>query len=183
MANIVTELLYLGTTLTTELAERGGANLIKNVKTVVLDLTKQKSYCKKLRSVFCPNAKEPKIEVTHNFQGDGYRSVSYRFKDGNIPLSGAGITQKENGAVDFNLNIVDSATQVEHISASGSYNPNVKFFDWNNCGETLEHRFGITSASIDSNGFSFRASVNDKSALSVLNQIKSFFSNPILKLT
>ena len=179
MKNIIFDLLTLGSTLSKELAATKGTQVIKESKTVIIDLTKPRSYSKRLRSVFCPHAKEPKLEVTQNFQFENSRGLSYRFKDGNVPLSGAGISHQENGVINFNVNVVDSATQTEHINASGMFNPNERFFDWNNCGESLEHRFGTTMASVDSSGFAFKTSVNDKSALKVISDIKSFFrKNP-----
>lgn len=177
MKNTVIDLLTLGSTLSKELARTKGAQIVQNNKTAIIDLTKPRSYSKNLIKMFCPHAKEPKLEVTHNFQLEGSRELSYRFKDGEVPLSGVGIAHRENGRIDFNINVVDSATKTERISASGMYNPNEPFFNWDNCGETLEHRFGRIIASADSSGFAIRTSVNDKSALKVLNDIKSFFKS------
>jgi len=178
MANVITELLFLSRELTTQLAERSGTEVVQSSKTVVLDLTKQKAHRRKLWNIFCPNAKEPKLEVANNLQGKNAGGVSFRFKDGNVPLSGASMQYRGDGQIDLRFNVVDSATQVEKISASGSYNPTQKFFDTNNWGEAIEHRFGSTSASLDSSGFNIRATINDQAALNVINQIKNFFTKP-----
>lgn len=171
MANTVTKLLVLGTELSKQLL---GAEELQKAEKVVIDLSKSKPYCTKLRSIFCPKANAPRLEVRQNMDGEA-RGIAFRFIDGNAPLSGAELNYGNNGRINFNLNVVDSGTKSQKMSVSGHYNPNEPFFDRNNCGETLEHRSGNTIASVDSSGFAIRVSVNDTSALNAVKQIKAFF--------
>ena len=171
----INDFLYIGTEITTVLAERNGGKLLKDGKKVLLDINGSKSIHKKLRSCFCQNAKEPKMALEYNL-GEQSKNVQMQFFDGKVPLSSGSITQHTNGNANFSVTITDSKG-VKQASANGSYNPNVPVFDWDNCGETLEHRFGYTSGRIDSSGFDISATVKDSCVMKVLKDIKSFFKN------
>ena len=174
MANAMVELLHAGTELSAILAEMSGKGKVLNKsKKVLIDLTGKKDYQRKFRSIFCGNASEPKLEVAHNITGNS-RNISMRFKDGTSNLSGMTLNCAENGDMNFSVNIVDSLTKAEKMSASGSYKPNEKFFEWNNCGEKIERRSGYTSAALDSTGFNIETKVDDAFALNVIKSLKNF---------
>ena len=180
----VNDLLYLGAEISTALVQRDGGKVLKDAKKIILDINGSKSIHKKLRSCFCPNAKEPKLALEYNIS-DQSNKVQMQFFDGKTPLSSGTLSRQNNGMSNFAVNITDSKG-VNQVSANGSYNPNEKLFDWNNCGETLEHRFGYTSGRIDSSGFDISATVKDSCVTKILNEVKSFFKNdykPIIKNT
>ena len=171
MANKIYTLLSLGAKLTTELAERRGATVLNESKEVLIDLSKKnKAYKEKLVSLFCADAKQPQMVVKYQ-NNESINTIGVQFMDGDKALSKTTFSRTKDGNINFDLNL-NGANQINHLTASGSYNPNVKFFDWNNCGETLEHRHGRTIAQLDSSGFSIRADVNDKSALNVIKNLK-----------
>ncbi len=177
----ITDLLSIGTELSTVLAQRCGAKTLENSKKVLLDIDGSKPIYKKMQSVFCRNAKEPKVALEYNITEQS-KNVQMQFFDGKTPLSSGSLTQHNSGNLNFSVNITDR-TGVKQASAHGSYNPNVPLFDWDNCGETLERRFGYTNGRIDSSGFDISASVKNSCVLNLLNDIKSFFKNDYKSLT
>ncbi len=170
VVNKISTLLQLGAKLTTELAETRGAAVLKESKEVLIDLKGAKAYKEKLVSLFCPNAREPKMLVNYD-NNSALNRIGVRFMDGDTGLSRTTFSRAKDGCIDFDLCLMGES-QTSHLVANGRYNPNVKFFEWNNCGETLEHRYGRTIAQLDSSGFFIRADVNDQSALKVIRKIR-----------
>lgn len=168
MGNTALDMFSLGTSLVSAMGKR---QLIS--QEVLIDLVSgcRKANGKKLIELFCKNAKEPKLALKYSTTGTA-NSVSFRFLDGQTPLSRGNFSQAKDGSLNFDFSLVN-ARQVEHLNASGHYNPNVRLFEWNNCGETLEHRAGYTAAKLDSTGFSISTRVRDESALKVLQELKS----------
>lgn len=168
MRNTALDFFNLGTALVSSMGKR---QLVS--KEVLIDLANgcRKTSGQKLIKLFCRNAKEPKLALKYS-ANESANNVTFRFLDGTTPLSRGNFTQARDGQLNFDFSLVN-ARQVEHLNASGHYNPNVRLFEWSNFGETLEHRAGYTAAKLDSTGFSISARVKDESALKVLRNIQS----------
>lgn len=149
-------------------------------RTVYIDLAKagNTNVRQKLATIFCKNSKAPKLEVKFN-GNEASQTVHLCFFDNTTPLSRGTYTQTANGVRDFELNLLNSS-QVETLSARGHYDPNVPFFEWNNCSEKLARRSGYTTAEVDSTGFSLSTKVKDSSAKKAMKDIKSIFIGTFL---
>ena len=173
MAN-VTDLLLFGAKLSTRLAEGSGALVTREAREVLIDLASPRTSAKRqLQAMFCPKAKEPKMAVKYSYDKES-KDIEIKFFDGSTPLSRTSYSKSINGEKAGSLTITNPKGQ-EHISVSGRYNPNAKFFDWDEFDQGFGRSAGYTTTHLDSTGFSARVKVRDESAQSVLNNLKEFF--------
>ena len=86
----------------------------------------------KLKTIFCPNAKEPIMELGYDITDDSYSRMNMLFKDGNTQLSSISLCKMNDGRMDFDINLVSSKNKRKYLSAKGYTTSGQKRFDMKN---------------------------------------------------
>lgn len=170
----VGEMLCVAGTVGTVFAEKQGGKVLKNGKSVLLNLdSSNSSVYKKLRN-FCPNAKKPKILFEGNIS-EIVNNIRMQFYDGETALSRVFLEYQQNGKTAFDVLITD-ADGVKQIAAKGTYNPNKKFFTKKNYGVGYEERNGYKKGHLDSDGFDVNIAIKNGNIAKIVDDAKKIFS-------
>ena len=175
----VITLLEAGADLSRGLGAKITKSTNQSARTVALNLSdtagKGGRAKEKLRTIFCPNAKKPIVEVGYDMVENGYRRVNMQFKDGDAPLSRFSLCNTEGGRTDFDVSLVSSRTQKTYMSAKGYSVKGKSKFSLDNlwAGRKEGHPF----AHYEAPGIGFEVTAGENSIESIAKAIYNIFTN------
>ncbi len=174
----IVQLLETGADLSKTIGGKITQRTNQSARQVVFDLKdtagRSGAARQKLKTIFCSNAKEPKLEVGYDITDDSYSRMNMLFKDGETPLSRIELCKTNGGRMDFDINLVSSKNRSKYLNAKGYATPGKKKFDMKNW--CIGKREGNPYGQYHIPGFSVEVEAGKGSLLEIAKTICKAFS-------